>query len=78
MSSFADAITASLVASMDPMQTVVRTMAQQQAQVSGLQLDGAKVELVKNLEGLINAGIANGSDPAVLNAYRKMLDKYTS
>jgi len=77
MSALMDAMTQNVIASMDPMQSVMKSLVQQQVKSSELQLDEARIETMIRLQKLIDDGKANGSDGNVIAAYQRMLDKYT-
>lgn len=77
MASFADAITGSIVAGMDPMNGVIRQLAQSQASSARVELDKERIKVMTLLQKLIDDGKANGSDSAVIESYRRMLEHYT-
>jgi len=77
MSSYGDAIMANMIASMDPMHMVVRTMMGQQAKASEVNLDTARTDLMDRLEAKIEELQSKTGDPKVIAAYQRMLDKHS-
>lgn len=78
MSVFADAITQSMVASMDPMNVVVRRMFEGQAEQAQLQLDEQRVQFIENLRGKLQKAKEDGEDAAVVDGYRRLIDKHSN
>lgn len=77
-SPFAEAITQSMIAGLDPMNGVIKQYAAQQVARADLDLDKDKLVTMQQLQKLIDEGKANGTDGNVLDAYQRMLLKYTS
>ena len=77
-SPFAEALTQSLISGLDPMNAVVKQFAGQQISRADLELDEAKLVTMQRLQKLIDEAKANGSDGNVIDAYQRMLMKYTS
>lgn len=76
-SPFAEAITQSMIAGLDPMNGVVKQYAGQMVQRSELELDEQRIQTMIRLQKLIEDGKENGIDGNVLDAYVTMLRKYT-
>ena len=77
-SPFAEAITQSMISGLDPMNGVIKQYAQQQVSRADADLDEIKLSMVLRLQKLIDEGKASGTDGNVLDAYQRMLLKYTS
>lgn len=79
MSSYGDAIMANMIASMDPMHMVVRTMMGQQAEASKVNLTSAKADLVDRLEAKIQElqERTPPADPKVVAVYQRMMDQHS-
>ena len=75
-SEFHSALTGSIMAGLDPMNGVVRSMAQQQVKASELQLDESRIKLMNVLRKIIKDAVADAEDADVIAAYQAMLDKY--
>lgn len=74
-SPFAEAITQSMIAGLDPMNGVIRQYAMQQVATSDLSLDEQRLEMMGKIQALLeNPNL----DAAVKHSYQKMLAKYTS
>ena len=76
-SAFADAITAGMIAQMDPMNGVIRSMAAVQLKASEQQLETGRLEIMATLRATIKECQDNGEDPKVIAAYQRMLDSYS-
>lgn len=70
---FAEAITASMIAGLDPMNGVIKSYATQQVQRADLDLDTERLELMAKIESRLQS--PNLSE-ASKRAYAKMLEKY--
>ncbi len=77
-SAFAEAITQSMVAGLDPMNGVVRDYAQAQVKRADLDLDQERIKTMQLLEQLIDKAKETGNDGIVVEGYRRMLLKYVS
>jgi hypothetical protein len=77
MASLTEAYTQMFVAQLDPMNGVIKSMAQQQLATAEVQLDESKLVMMQRLQKLIDDGKANGADGNVIAAYIRMLEKYS-
>jgi hypothetical protein len=77
-SPFADAITQSMIAGLDPMNGVVKQYANQQVARADLDLDQERIKTMQLLEQLIAKAKDNDNDGVVVEAYRRMLNKYAA
>ncbi len=78
MATYGDAIMAGMIASMDPMTMVMRSMMQTQAKAAEEGLNDARIETMAKLRKAIKECQDNGEDPKVTAAYQRMLDSYAS
>lgn len=76
MSNLADALVQSMVSGFDPMNGVVQSVAAQHIAKSDIELDKAKIAMIRSLEDLITESIAATADASIIAAYRTMLAKY--
>lgn len=77
-SAIGDAIAANMVASFDPMQQGVRTLMQQQIQAQQKQFDMEVITFVEDLKAKIAKAIEEKADEDIVNAYRRLVAKYTT
>lgn len=81
MSVFADAITQSMVASMDPMNVVVRRMFEGQATKAELDLDEQREAFIDKLNAKLQSKIDAGVDvnnDVVCQAWSRLIEKHSN
>lgn len=83
MAGLAEAYTQMLIAQADPMNSVIRTMAQQQLSQTSVQLkelemelDHKRLQFVEQLQAKLDAAKEAGADQDVIDTYRALLSKY--
>jgi hypothetical protein len=77
-SPFAEAITQSMIAGLDPMNGVIRQYAQQTIATQDLSLKDQKLELIEKIEQRLHAATERKAPPSVLSTYEKMLSDLTA
>jgi molecular chaperone GrpE (heat shock protein) len=77
MATFADALTASFVGKLDPMNGVMRSYAESQTKEANEDLKAKVLDTMDRLRRTIKECQDNGEDPQVIAAYQRMLDSYT-
>ena len=76
-SPFAEAITQSMIAGLDPMNGVIKQYAGQQVSRAELDLDIERNKFTLELQKQIDDGKANGVDGNVIVAWQRVLNKHT-
>lgn len=76
-STFADALTASFVGKLDPMNGVMRTFAESQTRDANEDLKTKVLDNMDRLRRTIKECQDNNEDPQVIAAYQRMLDGYS-
>lgn len=76
-SPFADAITASMVASMDPMGRITKDFAEQLLAEKRDELVNVRMVTMEKLEKRIQEAKDSGADGNVVAGYVRMLDRYS-
>lgn len=76
-STFGDALYAQMLAGMDPMNGVIRSLAVQQVKAADINLDDSRKAMMVSLTELIIKYRADGVDDNVIQAFQRMLDKYS-
>lgn len=77
MATFADAMTASMTAKLDPMSGILREFARAQTSELLEQLQVNRLETMALIRRTIKECQDGGEDPKVIAAYQRMLDSYT-
>lgn len=78
MSSFADAITQSMITGLDPMNNVVRDYAKQTIETQQLQLIEQKADSISKIERLLADAQSRNADTSIVTSYQKLLAKLTN
>ena len=73
MSAFSDAIMQSMTASLDPMNSIVKSYAQENTEQLRISTQEAKAELIEKVSRKLTEAKASGALPSVINAYDKIL-----
>lgn len=71
-----EAYTQLLVSQVDPMNGVIKSMAQQQISTGQLSLDQGRLEMFNSLSNQIETAKANGVDGVTIAALQRMQNKY--
>jgi hypothetical protein len=77
-SPFAEAITQSMVAGLDPMNGVIRQYASQTMESNETNVIAAKADSITKIEQLLTQAKDRGADATVIAAYQKLLGRLVS